>query len=131
MITYYTIRQDVVEKGMIKQRVEVPTSFTWYLIHTGWEELIFRYGVIGLLTWSGLDWKIIVLISGLVWAWSHYIGFRLQMVAVCFVLGLILGWLYIGFILWSPLNGIVCLGIHVLIGWLGIRSGIIPGWIRE
>lgn len=103
-------------------------DLVWYLEHTGWEEVVFRYiALVGLYQLFPVKW-IAILISDVVWSLLHLIGFKWQMIVATIPLGILLGW----FMFWlpEPVGMMVCIVVHTFIGAMGYRLGIIQRWIK-
>ncbi len=104
-------------------------DFVWYLEHTGWEEVVFRYIFLIGMYQLFHEKCLAVLIPDIVWSLLHLVGFTWQMVACTIPLGLLLGWCM--FLFPEPLGMVLCIIIHTFIGAMGYKLGIIQKWIRR
>ena len=122
-----------------------------YLPYVIGEELLFRVGVASVLAW-GIGNELALFFSSLWFALFHWhyikqplrrwlgnwIGptFSWQMVVATFVLGLVVGWLWL-YLRTGWTSGTVmgklfaCVMVHWCIGWGGYDLGIVQKWIVD
>lgn len=131
----------IITKSLSKQifkktRDGVGWILGFYVKQVFFEEALFRYvGIFALLWlfwqfhWYGIaPWWVAILTINIVWSLLHLVGFTWEMSAVCFPLGLLLGWLMYWFV--HPFGFILAVGIHTGVGALGYKLGILQKWIR-
>ena len=106
-----------------------------YLENTASEELVFRLFMISFLYWIIPNIIAVIIISAIIFGLVHLIIFKWQMAVGAFILGLILGFVFL-FVFWftcnSPFTGaecaraifyslLSCTGIHYFVGFLAYR----------
>ena len=102
-----------------------PNDLLNYLMIICFEEGLYRVIVLTSLLMVLGGWMSVIL-SSVLFGIMHFIKYDWRMVLSASILGIGLGWLYIWMI--HPLNFICCIAIHLVVGSLGVKLGLMKKW---
>ena len=100
-----------------------------YLCDVSLEEVVFRMTTIGLLGAVLKNIFLMVLISALIYGFAHFVLFKWKMVFATFVLGILLGFLY----LLTPISLVglwICIMVHFFAGIYAQKMGFTKATAR-
>ena len=126
------------EKRIASIFFEIPPEYNFwkkagvYIVSVFLEETIYRFLLLGLFSvLLGVGWAI--MITTLIFALSHLLMFKWEMVIVAFCLGLILSAIYTQYsgIVGERVGYLFCVLIHFCVGMVGYLAGFMDDWIRK
>ena len=126
------------EKRIASIFFEIPPEYNFwkkagvYIVSVFLEETIYRFLLLGLFSvLLGVGWAI--MITTLIFALSHFLMFKLEMVIVAFCLGLILAAIYTQYsgVVGERVGYLFCVLIHFGFGMIGYLAGWMDDWLKK